>query len=136
MLKVSQATTAAAANKLRQPYDFQVSDSVFLDIRHLPLGYANVAGEVVEREGKSGARLSRTLQQRFTGPHRLLQAHGDNAFELDIPKHLLISRTRNVAEFKRDQVDYSHPQALPPPIHMARTGQAEYDIERIVSWRE
>ena len=33
MLKVSQATTAAAANKLRQPYDFQISYSVFLNIR-------------------------------------------------------------------------------------------------------
>ena len=120
-LKVSQAATAAAANKLRQPHDFQVGDSVFLNTRHLPLGYANAAGEVVEKEGEvvekegeSGARLSRALQQRFTGPHRLLQARGDNAFELDIPEHLRISRTRNVAEFKRDQVDHSRPQAPPP----------------------
>ena len=86
--------------------------------------------------GESGARLSRALQQRFTGPHRLLQARGDNAFDLDIPEHLRISRTRNVAEFKRDQVDHSRPQAPPPPIHVGRSGQAEYDIERIVGWRE
>ena len=133
-LKVSQAATATAANKLRQPHDFQAGDSVFLNTRHLPLGYANVAGEVVDSE--SGARLSRALQQRFTGPHRLLQARGNNAFELDIPEHLRISRTRNVAEFKCDQVDRGRPQAPPPPTHVARTGQAEYDIERIVSWRE
>ena len=107
-----------------------------MNTRNLPLGYTNAAGEVVEREGKSGARLSHALQQRFTGPHRLLQAQGDNAFEPDIPEHLRISRTCNVAEFKRDQVDHSRPQAPPPPIHVARTGQAEYDIERIVSWRE
>ena len=87
-------------------------------------------------EGMSGARLSRALQQRFTGPHRLLQARGDNAFELDIPEHLRISRTHSVAEFRRDQVDHSRPQAPPPPIHVARSGQAEYDIERIVGWRE
>lgn len=71
-LKVSQAATGTAANKLRQPHDFQVGDSVFLNTRHLPLGYANAAGEVVKREGRSGARLSRTLPQRFTSPHRLL----------------------------------------------------------------
>ena len=135
-LKISQATTAAAANKLRQPHDFQVGDSVFLNTRHLPLGYANAAGEVVEKEGESGARLSRALQQRFTGPHCLLKARGDNAFELDIPEHLRISRTRNVSEFRRNQVDHSRPQAPPPPIHVSRTGQAEYDIESIVGWRE
>ena len=37
-LKVSQAATAAAANKHRQPHDSQVGDSVFLNTRHLPLG--------------------------------------------------------------------------------------------------
>ena len=135
-LKISQATTATAANKLRQPHDFQVGDSVFLNTRHLPLGYANAAGEVVEKEGESGARLSCALQQRFTGPHRLLKAQGDNAFELDIPEHLRISRTRNVSEFRRDKVDHSRPQAPPPPIYVSRTGQAEYNIERIVTWRE
>ena len=135
-LKVFQAATAAAANKLRQLHDFQGSDSVFLNICHLPLGYVNMVGEVVEREGKSGARLSRILQQHYTSPHCLLQAYGDNAFEFDIPEHLHISYTRNVAEFKCDQVDHSRPQAPPPPMHVAQTGQAEYDIARIVSWRE
>ena len=108
---------------------------MFLKIRYLSLGYANVAGEVVESE--SGARPSRALQQRFTGPHRLLQARGDNAFELDIPEHLRLSCTRNVAEFKRDQVDHSRPQAPPSPVHIAKkSGQAEYEVDRIVGWRE
>ena len=71
-LKMSQAATAAAANKLRQLHDFQVGNSVFLNTRHLLLGYANAAGKVVEREGESGARLSRALQQCFTGSHRQL----------------------------------------------------------------
>ena len=80
-LKVTQATTTEAANKARQPHEFQVGDSVFLNTRHLPLGYANAAGddsEVVEKE--NGARLSRTLQQRFTGPYHLLEARRENSF--------------------------------------------------------
>ena len=60
-LKVSQAATTAAANKLRQPHDFQVSDSVFLNTRHLQLGYANTAGEVVEREGQVEPCLAAAL---------------------------------------------------------------------------
>ena len=87
-LKVSRAATTEAANKARQPHDFQPGDSVFLNTRHLPLGYANAAGDVVDREG--GARLSRTLQQQFIGSHRLLQAREENAFELDIPDHLRV----------------------------------------------
>ena len=41
-----------------------------------------------------------------------------------------------MAEFKRDQVDHSRQQPPPPPIHVARTGQAEYNIERIAGWRQ
>ena len=134
-LKVSQATMTDAANKTRQPHGLQLGDSVFLNTGHLPLGYVNAAGDAVVKK-ENGARLSRALQQRFTGPHRLLQARGENAFDLDIPEHLRISRTRNVAEFKRDQVDHSCQQPPPRPIHVVRTGQAEYNVERIVGWRQ
>lgn len=71
-----------------------------------------------------------------TGPHRLLEARGENAFQLDIPAHLRISRTRNVAEFKRDQADNSRPQDLPSPVHVTKSGQAMYEVDRIVNWRE
>ena len=127
-LRVSQAAMVDAANKTRRPHDFQLGD-------HLLLGYANAAGSGVVGE-ENGPRLSRALQQRFTGPHRLLQDRGGNAFELNIPDHLCVSRTRNVCEFKRDQVDHSRPQAPPPPVHVTKSGQAEYEVERIVSWRE
>ena len=76
------------------------------------------------------------MQQSYRGPHRLLPARGENAFELDIPEHLRISRTLNVAEFKRDQVDYARWQLTLLPIHDARTRQAEYNVERIVGWRQ
>ena len=44
-LKISQATTTAAKNK---ETDFQTGDSVSQNKHHLPLGYANAAGEVAE----------------------------------------------------------------------------------------
>ena len=47
-----------------------------------------------------------------------------------------ISRTHNVSEFRRHKVDRSRPQTPPPPIRVSHTGQAEYNIERIVGWRE
>ena len=70
------------------------------------------------------------------GPHKLIQARGENAFELDLPGHLCASRTRNVGEFKRDQVDYAREQAPPPPVRVTKVGQSEYEIERILNWRE
>ena len=91
-----------------------------------------MVGKVGEKEGESGMRLSHALLQRFTGQHRLLKPQVDNAFELDIPEHLRISRTCNVSEFRRDQVDHSRPQAPPPPIRVSYTGQAEYNIKQIV----
>ena len=62
--------------------------------------------------------------------------HKGNTFELEISEHLRMSRTRNVAEIKRDQVDNSRPQDPPPPIDVAKVRQAEYEIDRIIGWRE
>ena len=57
---------------------------MFLNTHHLPLGYANAAGNaVVEKE--NGARLSRALQQNC-GPASAAGARGENAFELGIPE--------------------------------------------------
>ena len=54
-LKVSQAAMTDAAKKTRQPHSFQPGDSVFLNTRYLPLGYANAAGDaVVEKENGAG----------------------------------------------------------------------------------
>ena len=119
--KASQAATTEAANKARQPHIFEPGDSVSLDARHLSLGYANAMDDVVEM-GK-GARLSRTLQQRYTGPHRHPEARGECAFELDIPGCLRISQARNIGMFKRGRVDHSvgkHPLCQSASLSAAR----------------
>jgi hypothetical protein len=137
-LKVTQERMTMEVNKSRQTHTFQPGDSVFVNTRNFPLGYANAATDEIVAEEK-GARLSRTLQQRFMGPFKLGEARGENAFELDFPDHLKVSRTRNVMDFKRDQVDGSEGrmQDPPPPIRIVKkTGKAEYEIEKIVSWRK
>ena len=70
---------------------------------------------------ENGARLSRALQRRFIGPHRLLHARGVIVFEFDAPDCLRISRTCNATEFKRDQVDHSCSQ---PRIHQCESLKA------------
>ena len=74
------------------------------------------------------------ITKRFTGPHRLLQARRDSAFKLGTPAHLRVSRTLNVSEFERDQVDRVRQQS--PPVRASRTRQAECEMGRIVGWRE
>ena len=136
-LKQTQLAMTEEANKRRRPHGFQPGDSVYVNTRHFPLGYANADADKqdgVAEEG--GARLSRALQQRFMGPFRLLQARGENAFELDLPDHLCASRTRNVSEFKRDQTDYDREQPPPPPTRVTKQGHTEYEVERILQWRE
>ena len=43
---------------------------------------------------------------------------------------------QDLANLKRDQMDNPRPQDLPPLIHVARDGQAVYEVNRIVGWRE
>lgn len=77
-----------------------------MSTRAAPRGYANAGADV-----EDGARLSRALQQGFMSTHRITEAQGENAFELDFPGHLRVSRTRNVSEFKKDQTDLGREQA-------------------------
>ena len=40
-------------------------------------------------------------------------------------------------DFKRDQVDSTRTQDPPPPIRVVKkSGQAEYEVERITSWKK
>lgn len=98
-VKISQTAVTDTVNKTQQPHNFLPGDSVFLNTRHLPLGHSNATGHGDAVEKENGTRLSRALQQWYTGTRRHLLTLGENAFELDIPEHLRISRTRSVAEF-------------------------------------
>ena len=129
-IKVAQEAAAVEANKKRQPHTFKTGDKILLNTRNLPLSYANAA-----TENEDGARLSRTLQQRYAGPFTLGQQFGNNAFELtDMPEHLRVHKSFNVDLFKPCTIDNSREQAPPPPIRVTKSGKAEYVAEKILDW--
>jgi hypothetical protein len=120
------------ANKSRQAHTFQTGDKVMISTKNMPLSYAAAASGA----GKA-ARLSSALRQKFIGPYTLGERCGKNAFDIaDLPSHLRIHRTQNVALFKRyipgmpDQ-----PQEQLPPVRVLKSGAAEYELERIVTWK-
>jgi hypothetical protein len=131
-LRQAQAAMTTEANKSRRPHEFQAGDRVWLNSKDLPLSY----GAAAPGEEGDGARLSRTLQQRYVGPYTLGKQRGPNAFPLtDLPEHLRISKTRNVGSFKPYEVDESRPQAPPPPVRVTKAGGTEFAVDEIEDWR-
>jgi hypothetical protein len=133
VLRTVQETQREEANKSRQAHTFQTGDKVMISTKNMPLSYAAAASG----PGAGEARLSSTLRQKFIGPYTLGERRGENAFDIpDLPSHLRIHRTQNVALFKRyipgmpDQ-----PQEPPPPVRVLKSGAAEYELERIVTWK-
>jgi hypothetical protein len=131
VLRTVQETQREQANKSRQAHTFQPGDKVMISTKNMPLSYAAAAS------GAGEARLSSALRQKFIGPYTLGERRGENAFDIpDLPSHLRIHRTQNVALFKRyipgmpDQ-----PQEPPPPVRVLKSGAAEYELERIVTWK-
>jgi hypothetical protein len=132
VLLTVQETQREQANKTRQAHTFQPGDKVMISTKNMPLTYAAAAAGRGEE-----ARLSSALRQKFLGPYTLGERRGENAFDIpDLPSHLRIHRTQNVALFKRyipgmpDQ-----PQEPPPPVRVLKSGAAEYELERIVAWK-
>jgi hypothetical protein len=89
------------------------------------------------RGGNGGSTTELSAPPEVHQTVYLGRAPGENAFDIsDLPSHLRIHRTQNVALFKRyipampDQ-----PQDPPPPVRVLKSGAAEYELERIVTWK-
>jgi len=52
-MEETQVTITTEANKKRQAHPFRVGDQVFLDMRSLPIGYANVTGAANDSSNSS-----------------------------------------------------------------------------------
>jgi hypothetical protein len=121
----AQDIQASEANRHRQPVDpkIQVGSKVFLDVRDLPITYANV------RPG------SRKLIHRYLGPYEVVRFINPNAVELDLPNDMQIHDVINVSRLKADRTNderiYITP---PPPVRTSRAGTS-YVIEAIVGHR-
>ena len=123
-MEETQLAMVSEANEHRQPHPFRVGDSVFLDTRLLPVGYANV------NAAANDARNSRKFQHPYAGPFTLLKKAGENAFVLDIPAHWRLHPVFNVARLKLSKVDNSREHPPPPPLRSTAT--AEYEVEAIL----
>jgi hypothetical protein len=133
-----QTVQVQQANKQRQPHYFHPENCIILNTRNLPLGYGNTTGNAlkcgedvngVDTAGH-GARMNKALQQKYMGPFTLGNQHRENAFELDdIPDHLRVHKMFNASLFRLFEIDDTQPQALPPPVRVAKSGASEYEIK-------
>jgi len=126
-MEETQVTMTAEANEKRQAHPFWVGDEVFLDMRSLPIGYANVTGAA------NDSNNSRKFQHPYTGPFKLLKKAGKNAFLLDIPAHWHLHPVFKVARLKPSRVDRSHEH--PPPPLLRSTATVKYEVETIQEHR-
>jgi len=101
-------------------HNFSVGDSVFLNTKNLPIGYANDDPH------------RRKLQHPYAGPFKLIERIGDNAFRLDIPTHWPLHDVFNVDRFKRNDVDNSRPILPPPPLRTTKGGKVEFEVDKII----
>jgi hypothetical protein len=128
-LQHAQEQQVAEANKHRQPHTFQQGDKVLLSAKNLPITYATDTDN-----------HRKVLHQKYIGEFELGKQHGENAFEVLLPKNWKIARTQNVASLKPSTIDHSRPQAPAPALRVTRAHakaqpEAEYGVEEIRSWR-
>jgi len=122
-MEETQLTMVSEANEHRQPHPFRVGDSVFLDTRLLPVGYANVNSTANDNVN------SRKFQLPYASPFTILKSAGENAFVLDIPAHWRLHPVFNVTRLKLSKVDKSREHPPPPPLRSTAT--IEYEVESI-----
>ena len=124
-MEETQLTMVTEANEHRQQHPFRIGDSVFLDTRLLPVGYANVHSPTTDDIN------SRKFQHPYAGPFTLLKTAGENAFVLDIPAHWRLHPVFNVSRLKQCRVDRTREHPPPPPLRSTATATAEYEVESI-----
>jgi len=114
-MEETQLTMVLEANEHRQSHPFRVGDSVFLDTRLLPVGYANVNSTANDNVN------SRMFQHLYAGPFTILKSAGENVFVLDIPAHWRLHLVFNVARLKLSKVDKTREHPPPPPLRSTAT---------------
>lgn len=129
-LQDAQVDMVIESDKRRRPHPFKVGDSVFLNTRKLPIGYANLQHH---QDDDYGGPASRKFQHEFSGPFTIVDLRG-NAATLDIPKNWLQPRTYNVNRLRPDRVDRNRPHPPPPALRSTKAG-VEYEVEKLLDHR-
>jgi len=89
-MEETQLLMVMEANEHRQPHPFRISDSVFLDTRLLPVGYANV------NPTANDSANSQKFQHPYARPFTILRMAGKKACVLDISAHWRLLPVFNV----------------------------------------
>jgi len=122
-MEETQLSMVTEANEHRQPHPFRIGDSVFLDTRLLPVGYANVNPTAYDSAN------SRKFQHPYAGPFTILRMAGKNACLLNIPSHWRLHLVFNVGQLKLSKVDRTCEHPPPPPLRSTAT--VEYEVKSI-----
>jgi hypothetical protein len=117
------------ANKSRRPHDFKVGDSVFLDTRLLPIGYANLT------KSQFANLNSGEFQQSFCRPCCITKAIGASSFRLNTPAHWKMPNVFNVSYLTRNRVDYGRKHPPPPLLRTMSDKDPEYEVEGIIKYQ-
>jgi len=126
-MEETQLSIFTVANEHRQPHPFRIGDSVYLDTRLLPVGYANV------NHATNDSVNSRKFQHPYARPFTILRMASENACVLDIPAHWRLHPVFNVARLKLSKVDRTREHPPPPPLRSTAT--VEYEVESILEHR-
>lgn len=127
-LLVAQDRMKRNADKHRRPALFKVGDAVLLSTEHLKI---------------SDPQFNRKLAHLYCGPFPVKSVINDNAYELELPKHMLIHATVNISHLRpyRDgQAAFPDRPAAPgltrpPPTAVDPAGSGEYEVERVLAQR-
>jgi len=111
------------ANKHCQLHPFRIGNSVFLDTRLLPVGYANV-----NSTANNSANLQK-FQHPYASRFTILKSASENAFVLNILAHWRLHQVFNVVRLKLSGVNRTREHPPPPPLHSTTT--VEYEVESI-----
>jgi len=123
-IEETQLAMVSDANEHRQPHPFRIGNSMLLDTRQLPVGYANL-----NPVGNDGVH-SRKFQHPYAGPFNIHKMVGENAAVQDIPAHWRLHLDFNVARLKLSKVDQTREHLPPPPLRSTAT--VEYEVESIL----
>jgi len=126
-MEEAQLTMVMEANEHHQLHLIRIGDSVFLDTRLLPVGYANVNSTT------NDSANSRKFQHPYAGLFTILKSAGENAFVLDILAHWGLHPVFNVACLKLSRVDRTRKH--PPPLPLRSTATVEYEDESVCEHR-
>jgi len=122
-MEEAQLTMVTEVNEHHQPHPFRIGDSLFLETRLLPVGYANVNSTA------NDSANSRKFQHPYTSLFTILKSAGKNAFFLDIVAHWRLYPVFNVARLKLSRVDRTCDRQ--PLLPLCSTANVEHDIESI-----